>query len=179
MTSSLMNRYYKGSAIEYDEQNAVKNGKTKIRNLFYCQKNSHYKQTVLYYILLIGHIESNPGPNIVSSKPNLKNGSLKIAHINACSLLPKIDLIELEMSNNDIILVSETLISLRLRFRRNFLSVLHLNLVSSPIKGILEIFYLTTRCIPMDILAWTDCVRSSAGNISYIDIFSSSNLQKY
>ena len=107
MTSFLMYRYYKGSAIEYDEQNAVKNGKTKIRNLFYCQNNSHYKQTVLYYILLIGHIESNPGPNIVSGKPNLKNGSLKIAHINACSLLPKIDLIELEMSNNDIILVSE------------------------------------------------------------------------
>ena len=107
MTSSLMNRYYKGSAIEYDEQNAVKNGKTKIRNLFYCQNNSHYKQTVLYYILLIGHIESNPGPNIVSGKPNLKNGSLKIAHINACSLLPKINLIELEMSNNDIILVSK------------------------------------------------------------------------
>jgi hypothetical protein len=70
-------------SIEYDEQNAVKNGKTKIRNLFYCQNNSHYKQTVLYYILLIGHIESNPGPNIVSGKPNLKNGSLKIAHINA------------------------------------------------------------------------------------------------
>jgi hypothetical protein len=57
--------------------------------------------------------------------------------------------------------------------------VLHLNLVSSPIKGILEMFYLTTRCIPMDNLAWTNCVRSSAGNISYIDIFSSSNLQKY
>ena len=33
-------------------------------------------------------------------------------------------------------------------------------------------------CIPMDILAWTECVRSSAGKISYIDIFSSSNLQK-
>ena len=31
----------------------------------------------------------------------------------------------------------------------------------------------------MDILAWTDCVRSSAGKISYVDIFSSSNLQKY
>ena len=40
------------------------------------------------------------------------------------------------------------------------------NLVSSPIKGILEILNLTTRCIPMDILAWTDCVRSSAGKIS-------------
>ena len=75
--------------------------------------------------------------------------------------------------------VGSYVISLRLRFRRNFLSVLHLNLVSSPIKGILEILNLTTRCIPMDILAWTDCVRSSAGKISYIDIFSSSNLQKY
>ena len=58
------------------------------------------------------------------------------------------------------------IISLRLGFRRNFLSVLHPNLVSSPIKGILEILNLTTRCIPMDILAWTDCVRSSAGKIS-------------
>jgi hypothetical protein len=57
-------------------------------------------------------------------------------------------------------------ISLRLGFRRNFLSVLHPNLVSSPIKGILEILNLIPRCIPMDILAWTDCVRSSAGKIS-------------
>ena len=58
------------------------------------------------------------------------------------------------------------IISLRLGFRRNFLSVLHPHLVSSPIKGILEIFNLTPRCIPMDILAWTDCVRSRAGKIS-------------
>jgi hypothetical protein len=60
-----------------------------------------------------------------------------------------------------------TLISLRLAlgFRRNFLSVLHPNLILSPIKGILEIFNLTTRCIPMDILAWTDCVSTSAGTI--------------
>ena len=63
-------------------------------------------------------------------------------------------------------LTGTTLILLRLGFRRNFLSVLHPNLVSSPIKGILEIFNLTPRCIPMDILAWTDCVRSSAGKIS-------------
>ena len=35
------------------------------------------------------------------------------------------------------------IISLRLGFRRNFLSVLHPNLVSSPIKGILEILNLT------------------------------------
>ena len=48
------------------------------------------------------------------------------------------------------------LISLRLGFRRNFLSV-HPNLVSRPIKGILEILNLTPRCIPMDIsvLTWT------------------------
>jgi hypothetical protein len=53
-----------------------------------------------------------------------------------------------------------------IRIPKNFLSVLHPNLVSSPIKGILEILNLTTQCIPMDILAWTDCVRSSAGKIS-------------
>jgi hypothetical protein len=35
---------------EHHQQNAVKKGKSRIRNLFYCQNNSHYKQTVLYYI---------------------------------------------------------------------------------------------------------------------------------
>jgi hypothetical protein len=84
--------------------------------------------------------------------------------------------VNLQMTEIDMILcprwflsancVEVGLISLRLGFRRNFLSVLHPNLVSSPIKGILEILNLTTRCIPMDILAWTDCVRSSAGKIS-------------
>ena len=60
----------------------------------------------------------------------------------------------------------EKVISLRLGFRRNFLSVLHPNLVSSPIKGILEILNFTPQCIPMNIMAWTDCVRSSAGKIT-------------
>ena len=40
-------------------------------------------------------------------------------------------------------LVPHVVISLRLGFRRNFLSVLHPNLVSSPIQDILEIFNLT------------------------------------
>jgi hypothetical protein len=62
--------------------------------------------------------------------------------------------------------VPRSLISLRLGFRRNVCLYLHPNLVSSPIKGILEILNLTPRCIPMDILAWTDCVISSAGKIS-------------
>ena len=35
--------------------------------------------------------------------------------------------------------ISASIISLRLGFQRNFLSVLHPNLVSSPIKGILKI----------------------------------------
>ena len=54
-------------------------------------------------------------------------------------------------------------ISLRLGFRRNVCLYLHPTVVSSPIKGIPEILNLTSRCIPMDILAWTDCVGSSVG----------------
>ena len=33
---------------------------------------------------------------------------MKIVHMNVCSFLPKIDLVELKLSNNDIILLSET-----------------------------------------------------------------------
>ena len=74
---------------------------------------------------------------------------------------------EMKYSRTSLARTRSRIISLRLGFRRNFLSVLHPNLVSSPIKGILEILNLTPpRCIPMDILAWTDCVRSSAGKIS-------------
>jgi hypothetical protein len=52
-------------------------------------------------------------------------------------------------------------------FRFYFVS----HFIGAPIEGILEILNLTPRCIPMDILAWTDCVRSSAGKISLKDIF--------
>jgi flagellar biosynthesis protein FlhB len=63
------------------------------------------------------------------------------------------------------------LISFRLDFRKT-ISALYLqsNLVTSPIKGILEIKNFNPRCIPMQILSWTDRVRSCAGKISYIDI---------
>ena len=40
--------------------------------------------------------------------PQLSSGPLKIVHMNVCSLLTKNDLVELELSNNDIILLSET-----------------------------------------------------------------------
>ena len=45
-------------------------------------------------------------------------------------------------------------ISLRLGFRRKFLSVLHPNLVSNPIKGILEIFNLTPPPPPPGAFQW-------------------------
>jgi hypothetical protein len=41
-------------------------------------------------------------------------------------------------------------------------------------QGLSKVFWkflIGSQCIPMDILAWTDCVRSSAGQISSIDIF--------
>ena len=64
-----------------------------------------------------------------------------------------------------------------IRFPKTFSALYHQpNLVTSPIKGNLE--FLTPRCIPIHILSWTDCVRSGTGMISYVDIFSSSNLQK-
>ena len=75
--------------------------------LIFLLNNSHFLAFVLCLLLLIGNIEPNPGPN-VASQPNITHGQLNIAHINSCSLLPKLDLIELEMSDNDIILVSET-----------------------------------------------------------------------
>jgi hypothetical protein len=55
-----------------------------------------------------------------------------------------------------------------IRIPKKFLSVLHPNLVSSPIKGILEILNLIPQCIPMDILAWTDCVGSSILKYFYL-----------
>ena len=66
-----------------------------------------------------------------------------------------------------------------MRIPKNFLSVVHPSLVSGPVGGVLEVLNLTTRCIPMDVLAWTDCVGSGAGGVLYIDMFSGSNLQKY
>jgi hypothetical protein len=49
---------------------------------------------------MMGNIEPNPGPNNPSNQPQLSSGPLKIVHMNVCSLLPKIDLVELELSNN-------------------------------------------------------------------------------
>ena len=67
-------------------------------------------QTVLFILymsvillILCGDIELNPGPNTVTD--------LRIIHINTCSLKNKIDLIEAEYRDVDIITVSETWLS--------------------------------------------------------------------
>ena len=72
--------------------------------------NSHFIRYVLSFLLLIGNIEINPGPEICNKldRSRIGYGHLKIAHVNACSLFPKIDLVDLELSDHDIVLVSET-----------------------------------------------------------------------
>ena len=105
----------KGSSIP-KERCSVLNGKKNLpywsnhRILYFVQaykKNLHYFSLVLYFLLLIGGVEPNPGPNLVQ-QPNVRHDPLNITHINACSVLTKLDLLELELSNSDIILISET-----------------------------------------------------------------------
>jgi predicted metal-dependent RNase len=47
-------------------------------------------------------IESNPGPQLNNKK------NIKIIHNNVCSLLPKLDLIEHEFQEYDVICISES-----------------------------------------------------------------------
>ena len=54
-------------------------------------------------LLLIGGIEINPGPN---NRPLYKN--IKIVHNNVCSLLPKVDIVFNELSDYDIIGITES-----------------------------------------------------------------------
>ena len=75
--------------------------------------NFHFNKCVLYFMLLIGNIELNPGPNSCSKSDQSKvcYGPLRIAHVNTCSFFPKVDLVDLELSDHDIVLVSETHLS--------------------------------------------------------------------
>ena len=57
---------------------------------------------VIKYALLIAGIESNPGPQLNNKK------NIKIIHNNVCSLLPKLDLIEHEFQEYDVICISES-----------------------------------------------------------------------
>ena len=64
--------------------------------------NASYKLFIISYLLLRAGIETNPGP------PNVYPKSIRIVHNNVCSLYPKIDSINAELSDNDIIGISET-----------------------------------------------------------------------
>jgi len=57
---------------------------------------------VIKYALLIAGIEPNPGPQLNNKK------NIKIIHNNVCSLLPKLDLIEHEFLDYDVICISES-----------------------------------------------------------------------
>ncbi|CAG2246333.1 DNA2 [Mytilus edulis] len=57
---------------------------------------------IIQFLLLVAGIEQNPGPD----QSNKKN--LKIVHNNVCSLLPKLDLINNELHEYDIICISES-----------------------------------------------------------------------
>lgn len=58
----------------------------------------HY--LVLYYLLIIGGIETNPGPEL--------NSNIRLIHNNVCSILPKLDIIFNELSEYDIIAITES-----------------------------------------------------------------------
>ncbi|CAG2220588.1 unnamed protein product [Mytilus edulis] len=60
------------------------------------------KDNIIQFLLLVAGIEQNPGPD----QSNKKN--LKIVHNNVCSLLPKLDLINNELHEYDIICISES-----------------------------------------------------------------------
>ena len=66
--------------------------------------NSHYYIYVLHFQLIISNIEPNPGP----LTNNLKTKNISIVHNNVCSLLHKIDVVYNELSDHDIIAISET-----------------------------------------------------------------------
>ncbi|CAG2220486.1 unnamed protein product [Mytilus edulis] len=65
-------------------------------------KNVFILSSIIQFLLLVAGIEQNPGPD----QSNKKN--LKIVHNNVCSLLPKLDLINNELHDYDIICISES-----------------------------------------------------------------------
>ena len=71
--------------------------------------NLHFYYVVIRILLILGCIESNPGPNCTKSNTHAKSiKSISIVHNNVCSLLPKLDIITSELSTYDIIAISET-----------------------------------------------------------------------
>lgn len=72
-----------------------------------CEKNDHFAFHIIFFLLLIGNLHPNPGP-YMSTLPNTPSGPLNIVHVNAYSLLPKLDLTEVKLCEYNIIIISET-----------------------------------------------------------------------
>ena len=66
--------------------------------------NLHYYIFVLGILLVIRNVETNPGP----STNNFETDYLSIVHINVCSLPKKVDIIYNELSEYDVISITET-----------------------------------------------------------------------
>ena len=98
------------SHIREEQKHKIECGKWYGRQLYIKSNtlNIHFRLITAFLILMMGNIEPNPGLNNPSNQPQLSPGPVQIVHMNVCSLLPKIDLVELELSNNEIILLSET-----------------------------------------------------------------------
>ena len=65
-----------------------------------CLKNSHFSYILMTILLVLEGIETNPGP--------VKLNNIKRVRNNVCSLPPKVDLVECELGDHDIIAISET-----------------------------------------------------------------------
>ena len=99
------------------------------------------------------------------------------AYLASCSALDHLKLVCLRFC--DIIYIKHGLkyriaywiISLRLGFRRNFLSVSSSSSLHKPYQRYSGNLKFEPLVHSDGYFAWTDCVRSSAGKVSYLDIF--------
>lgn len=86
----------------------------------YYFSNHHFLLLVKNVLLRCGCVETNPGPQIHVHRKNVS-----IVNNNVCSLLPKIDTINNELSGNDIIAITETHLDDSICDERLFLNGYH------------------------------------------------------
>ena len=98
-------------------------GKNKANNILFTKKliSSLIICNLLLFLLqllLSGDVHPNPGPGSYTESVSLSNsnslasvGNINILHLNIQSILPKLDILEAEMQNCDILVFTETWLS--------------------------------------------------------------------
>ena len=98
-------------------------GKNKANNILFTKKliSSLIICNLLLFVLpllLSGDVQPNPGPDSFTESVSLANsnslasvGNINILHLNIQSVLPKLDILETEMQNYDILVFTETWLS--------------------------------------------------------------------